>query len=183
MFENHRTKIILIICSTLTVLFLGACVFLFVFVIQSSEVISGNSDSFQEAMQSKEKSAAIEKILDDTAAERKEIGSFILNSETVVEFINKIENLGRTVGLSLNVDSVGTVAATDKLKDRFEYISLYVSTAGSWAKSLDLLSALEHFPYELNLKQVVLTKQATDLKKNTGSVWNGNFTIHVLKLK
>lgn len=120
-----------------------------------------------------------------------EINSFFIPSDGVVGFINTLESLGKSTGVTLSVSSVdvGTVAPGDFK----EPLHLRLETEGSWAHNYYFLSTLENLPYVLTINSATYTlSSAADSILFKGSAtsripapdetWKGVYDVTVLKL-
>jgi len=187
--ESLKTKSILKILVILTVLIVGTYVFLFYYINRTNDTITGVAGKLKEISISQAKLTAVERVLADTAAQSRQIDSFVISSDGTVGFIEMVENLAGSAGLSVSIDSVDTKAAAGTMRNDWEYLNLTISVKGNWAGVFNYLSMLERLPYLAEINSVAIqqtTNSAQNIpgvKNSTAYIWQGQFSISVLKFK
>ena len=113
------------------------------------------------------------------------IDTFILppGQEVLVEFIEEIESIGKTVGVELVINSIEVMSpALPVLKD-YEELNLKLEVTGNFTQVFHFASLIENLPYHVDIKQVNLNGTLEGEEKKKISVWKGDFVFKVLKLK
>jgi len=75
----------------------------------------------------------------------------MLTSDTLVLFIEKIEETGQTLGLDINILSVNE--EDNDNKPGLQEISIALDSRGSWNESLAFLSAIESLPHRITIEE------------------------------
>jgi len=130
------------------------------------------------------------KMLNDTKSSIDSLQTFFVGSDSVVVFIEKVENLARNVGVKLVTQNVAEDDASS-LKDDFKKsLKLKVSVSGSWKNILKLTALLENLPYKISLDNITISSDGAIIssdeklsKTNTTPTWSGVLELSVLKLK
>lgn len=183
MFKTAGTKKTVIFLSLAAVVFLSTYVCIFVYITQSAGILTGSSGQLPSAILDNIKQVAKEKILAETVDEQQKINSYILSDQDTVSFIEQIENLGKKADVTLEVDSIGTADLSGKQKDQWGYLTLQISTKGSWAHIFDSMMMLESLPYQVEISNVMVEREPVDSSKKQPIIWDGHFTLSVLKSK
>ena len=119
-----------------------------------------------------EKIKSTENIFKDTYNERKQLDTYFVTQDTVVDFIESIEWLGAYAGIEIVLDGVD-VTTGDNAK-----LAIKVSTKGDWEDTIYFLALSEYFPANVNIDSAKITKIG-DIKDNNKQ-WSGEFFITVL---
>ncbi len=106
----------------------------------------------------------------------------IVAKEGTISVIEFIESLARGQGLAIQVSGVRE-EEFEPNKEMYEYLNLTLSAQGSWAGMYRFLAILENLPYKTVLSSAVLGASNEGLVYQTKSLWNGNFSISILKYK
>jgi hypothetical protein len=109
------------------------------------------------------------------------VNSYFIPSDGEVYFINKVEDIGRSFGLKVVVDSVG-VKDDDVKASGLRYLNLKITSSGSWIGNYYFLHSIENLPYYVFVNEAdFLNISNKELK--TGVLWKGSFDIKVLQQK
>lgn len=165
----------------------GVYAFMFDQIAKKSEhisVLNGEVDSL--TSQSSTIKLAKESI-SQTVDLRTQVDGYFIAKEGEVSFLNSIQALAGTMGLSpeLTVD----IKPLESTPDVFEELHLGVTVEGLWTDVVRFEALLELLPYKVVVNEVALTKNSetvqADPKKSViaKSAWRGDFKISVLKFK
>ncbi|MCI0532813.1 hypothetical protein L0Y49_01180 [bacterium] len=109
----------------------------------------------------------LEFFFDNTAEERARLETFFINRESVLDFIEEIESLGRHAGVTLTIESVGK---------RDDTLEIAVFGEGSFENVLYFSALMEHTPY-----RIVFPSISFERKKETGNdLWDVRGTIRLI---
>mgnify|MGYP001565393044 FL=1 len=111
--------------------------------------------------------------------------SFILlpGQEELVKFIEKIEVIGKTAGVSLTIDSIEVEPiGSDAPTKTYEELNLGLNIVGSFKQVFHFFSLMENLPYHVRIEQVGLTQNMEREGKVEKSIWRGDFIFKVSKL-
>lgn len=117
----------------------------------------------------------VRRVVRDTEAERAELDNYFLREESIVTFLEDIEELGVHAGAPLTVQSVSVEDALDK-DERIVPLHLVLRSEGSLQELFYIMQLLETFPAAVSLQKVQLTQHVENL------TWDGTFHITVLRL-
>jgi len=103
--------------------------------------------------------------------------------DTLVKFIEKIEYLGETSGVKLEIDSIEvTPNSEESLAKKYEELNLKLNASGSFKQMFHFASLIENLPYHVNIEEVDLKWNLEGEEEEKKSVWRGDFTFKVSKL-
>lgn len=174
--EKNKTKNSLILASLAAIVSLG--VFLYMF-IETQGIYSKVLDRESElvgAQNEKFRKDTIDEVVSRTAKEQAMMESYFVEAEGVVDFIEEVEQLGRTSGLSIKVESVNTAPMPSN--EKMENLRLVVSSDGGWRESLVFLAMLENLPYKSEIGRALVEKAGGEKGE-----WHGDYMITVVKMK
>lgn len=186
-FKTKKILLILIILDVLLFLF-GSFVFWNVQKINKETV----SLTREAALNTKREMAlgSVEKMLNDTRPSINSLETFFVGTDSVVVFIERVENLARDVGVKLVTQNVAEDDAGFSKEDFKKSLKLKVSVSGSWKNILKLVALLENLPYKISLNNITISSDGEIIssderlsKTNTTPVWSGVLELSVLKLK
>ncbi|MFH1170254.1 MAG: hypothetical protein V1704_01705 [Candidatus Vogelbacteria bacterium] len=107
---------------------------------------------------------ALTKILTETADARATLGTAFLSGDALISFIERLEGLARTAGVTFKLDEPKvTVGKNASLELSFQ-------AEGSFTGLYHFLSLLENLPYRFDWQSVAWTF-------NSGTTWSGNFSL------
>jgi len=119
-------------------------------------------------------------ILEETKSERLELNTRFVSGDNVVAFIEKVENLGRVTGASLQVKSVNIIEPASTYS--YEWLELSVEVSGTWSELHHLFSLVDHLPVASSISGARITYMRTDIDSGE-EVWYGSFRLLAAKLK
>lgn len=117
---------------------------------------------------------SIRNIFRGTAEERGKIDSYFVSSDNIVDFLEKIEFLGKKSGVSLSFDSV------DIPSEEKNILRVRVGTEGSWEDTFYFLSLVENLPFKIELEKSSIVKMTRIVSNIKTSYWRGDFTVKLL---
>lgn len=158
---------------------IGACSFLFWQIKQKNEAISLLFAENSIAASKDQQYKVLQKVLEDTEAERELINSHIIPPDGVVPFIEFVEQLGSLSNVSLKLDSIAPGLWNGKKHPTIEALEVNITAIGSWQNIYRFLAEVEHMPYLIKLEQVQLEKVAEESK----SYWRANLKFRAVKEK
>jgi len=120
---------------------------------------------------------SIESILEDTKEDRERLSSYFVGQNDVVAFIEKIESLADFSGTTIEILTVDIAQGGS---EAYQFLTLKLSTKGSWNTTTHFISLLETLPNFIVIKR---TNLGSKLEREGNGVWNGSYTIDVAMLK
>lgn len=172
--KSNSTKvlILIIICN------LGAIAgyyFLFQYIKTQSNAALSLTSTINLSQQKNSHISSLRAVVKDTEGERQQLTAFLLPKDAEVSFIEQIENLAKSSGLSVTTKSVFSAAGNTKAVKIFQ---MQLETTGSWSNTLIFLSQVESLPYNIQVPGILLNKQPA-VGKTAGSVWMATFDLSV----
>jgi hypothetical protein len=122
-----------------------------------------------QAASDKEKIRGLERTLKDTEEDRNKLSEYFVTKTSAVAFIERIENLGKSAGVELSVNSVSDAAKNSGV------LQLDFSATGSFSNMYRLMALVESMPYKVTLKKASMQKIG-DQQEVTGD-WKGDFMV------
>jgi hypothetical protein len=190
-------KQILILVSVLFLLVLGGYYYIFYIIKNKNEKISTFSQEIELYSQRESLRKATEKTADDLSEKITKLESYFLHKDELVPFIEKIEDSGKRMNVSVSIISVNLdeslKGAQAKNGERFV---LRLNTKGSWSNVVKFVSYLENLPYKIFVSRVSFIKdsalkpffitedgpKAVSFENDTASTWSANIEMSVLTL-
>lgn len=124
--------------------------------------------------------AGAEKLLADTKTKRGMLQAYFVAPQGTVDFINFVESIGKTSGVTLEIENLGEVGKESN--DFSEILTIETTITGSFRGVFYFLSLLENAPYQIEILAANIERQGEDPKEKN-QTWQGRITFHVLKIK
>lgn len=185
---SSKTKQILLTIIVLVIAVSIAYAMLFLNIKEKNNNISALSNEIDIVLQKEIKLRSVKHLINDTEQDRVKLDSHFVTDDEVVNFIEKIENLGTDSGTKVEVISVYVDDVNKEVTNQAainELLYLDFKTEGSFAQMFHFLSMLEKLPFKIDIPQVNFEKTLDGtgkVNKSLGS-WKGLFSITVVKLK
>lgn len=100
--------------------------------------------------------------------ERKNLPSYFITEDKILDFIDSVEDIERISSTTMNLSSISKDESSDHIK-------VNVEIKGEWSNVRRGLSLLENLPYSINIDNMNLS--------NTSEVWTMSLSIRALYLK
>jgi len=135
---------------------------------------SSNVESLKmEAWVKEEKTKKLEtvkRLIEDMGKDLEVLDSYFTTEDEVVLFIEKIEKIGASSGVSLSLRSVNVE------KENSDSLSVSLIASGSWRNVYHFLNLLESFPANIRIDEVSLAKKERD----NDNIWAGDFSLSLI---
>jgi hypothetical protein len=176
--RRTNTPFLLGILAAACVAAIGAYVFAFSLVKNGNREAAALLIQIDQAGRKQERAAALRDTVTRTEAARKELESYFVGKEGVVEVIRLVEDLGAKAGTNLSIARVDVLPADDF----FETVTLDIAASGSRAGLLRLVSMLERMPYAAEFSAASLTEDQAERAVQELGGWTGSFSLKLKKL-
>ena len=161
---------------------LGVVVLLVIYVVMFNSIKNQNNqisilrNQVDIEIQKDQRLHSIKQLLSDLNPELGQIDSFFVKSDGVVSFLEYLESLGRSINLSITVNSV---SVNDQSDNGLPYDQLKIEfvAQGFWGSITQFLSLLEASPYGVIVERVQLERIPSS------RLWQANIGFSVSKLK
>jgi len=167
---------------------LGLYVFVFLQIRQKNVNIAELSDAISRQIEQQDILRATKEKVAQTSAEREKLDQYFIDKDGVVPFLNSLQSLGVSNGLSVKLSAV-TIEPSPVSKDIFEVVKISVEALGSWTDAYRFLSLVELMPLNVSIIRADLNKN-TEIKPSVGAKsqtrnfsWRLSLDIGILKLK
>lgn len=178
------------ILSAFNLIIFSLCFYLFSDIKKIDKEVSLRLTQIESEAKLDESLRSIKLVMNETKKERDQIALIFLQPNGTVDFIEKVESLGRVAGVKLEIESVGIDNPKNKTAtaSSTELFRISLKTKGSWVDTMHLLSLLENMPHKLSFESVRLSKVSGESsldggKEQTQFYWGGNFSFSALKIK
>jgi len=161
-----------IFLSTILAVAMAFYLYFFYMVIRTGERSNDLYISLNHYESSKEQFHDVEELIKETEADRVLLDATFYSSSRAVNFIEKIESLGKQSGVRLTTTSI-TATKDGKLEMSFVAI-------GEFRGVYTLLALLESLPSEVAIKSAGFQKNSGTESPASPSTWTANFTISLL---
>jgi hypothetical protein len=130
----------------------------------------------------------LQKIYRETTDSRVKISSYIISEDRVIDFIESIENIGKTTNTLISLSSINSTEMKGLTKGQFGHVKARVDIKGSWSGVMAAISMLENMPFSVSLDTGRLFNGINaDLPASTKAAkstsWNFSANINVLSVK
>lgn len=120
-------------------------------------------------------------VLQRTEAERAALNAYFIEPNTVVDFLEEIESLGRRLGATVDINTVSVSEAVAPNAEH-ERLRVLLAVSGTWQAVYRFIDALSVAPYGLSIETASLEALPAN-QRSAGTSWQAILTIHVAKLK
>ena len=135
--------------------------------------ISGLLVTIQEESKKTLQIKTLTDVVEKSKEDRAELDTYFLKTDGIVGFIEKIESLGSSAGITPDIKGVNVLGEGGGVLD------IQLETKGSLRGTLQFLTLLELLPGALSFEKVFITESGTDKEKT----WEGDFIVHVLSFR
>lgn len=146
--------------------------------VEAAETVRGNTESFR---------VALKAAMDHTALDRARLESHFVRKDGVVEFINGLEDLGRSEGLVTNINSL----SESWQEGNSGSLMLSLKVSGSFSAIYQYLLLLQELPQKMRITSVQFAAGQSGapatlsaVQGNSSSVWSADIqalVVHYIK--
>jgi len=130
------------------------------------KIVQLSQEAFVES-QKNTSSLAVRNALNNAEGDIKKIESYVVTEDGVVDFIQFVESLADSAGVSLDVNQVSFEDEEKRL------LSIHMVSEGSWQETFHFVSLLENIPYRAQFERLNLLFQGE-------SNWRGDYRVNVV---
>ena len=190
-----------IITGFIILILVGAALDTFFFLKIKDNVEAVHSAEAEAASEqaSVEQNRSLQQLAESIQPEIASLDSRVVASDGTAAFIETVESLARTNGLSVTISAVNNAPSAVGNPGSYQLLTLTVATVGSWQNTEKFLSLLETLPYELGLPSITLVENVGNAPSGSGgtsgssktadgtqtvvagSSWSGQFGLSVLQ--
>jgi hypothetical protein len=152
---NRSTYYILSVSIIGAIITCGVYVFLFNTIKTNATEASLLSNQLDLEVRRDQRLRSIKQLTTDLSEELALVDALLVPKDGVVTFLEHIEDLGRSAGVTLTVNSV-SVDGTLPTKTSYERLRIEFVASGSWSATTHLLALFETLPYGIVIEQMQL---------------------------
>lgn len=173
-----KTKVfkILILCLILNSIIYSVSFYIYKQILSKNQYTASVSSEADNASEKESKIATIKKEIKSIGEDKIKLDSHFINADSVADFFNEIENLGKQANVSVELGKA------DFSKDKKKRLQLSFDIIGTFHDVNKFTNLLENFRYEFEEKRVTLSKNqidSLDIKSKT-NLWKGQFEIDLV---
>lgn len=173
-----RNKNIQNLLSTTTVIFIVLCVAYFYFYKQINKNIKLTEKikvDLQEEISKREEIKDFNDSFKLIEQDKNLFETHFVQKSNVVPFLNKIEDMAKSVGVEVEVSSI-------EISSDNTGLLVQIKSSGTFSKIYKLINLLENSPYELEFNSVYMYSEIGDgLNKKGGvNLWQADFNIKLI---
>ncbi|MFC1721074.1 hypothetical protein ACFLY0_02190 [Patescibacteria group bacterium] len=167
--KTQRALLVAIVLNVIAIVFFAGAFFM---VAKKELAIANVIEEIQNEYVRIEKKQSTKNIVRDTHEERKQLNTYFIEQDTVVHFIETIEELGTFAGVDLVLEAV------DVTSGKNAKLSIRVSAKGSWEDLIYFLALSESSLLHIDIDSANVVKIKEGLEDEEG-YWSGDFIITV----
>lgn len=187
MFNQKSFKQILVILCIIAAAFFVAYYFLYEDVKGKNEHISSLVQDLDFQSSRQEYLISTQRMIQNINSDIDRINNSIVATDGDVKFIEGLEAIARSEGLSVTIDSLGIEDSVALDASGVTNLKLRAKTKGPWSGTYAFISQLESLPYKIKINSFGIQSDGgettADGKKLSVPQWQSSFEIQVLKYK
>lgn len=172
------TKQLLVLMSVVVVAALAIYIGLFLYIRNANQEIAELTSAIDQQLLTESRLRSVESIMEDTEEEQEKLEGYFVGQDDIVGFIETIESLAGTVGLTIEITSVDVEEVGES--EAYQFLKLRFDTEGLWGETTHFLALLEALPNAITIHRAVFNSK---LEGEGASEWDGLFSIDVAMLK
>ena len=137
--KNNRPKIFLFVLLAAAAVAAASYIWFWNLVSAVNKESSYIRGDIELQLKRNETAGALEKLVNDTETERRQIDSYFVGADQTVDFVEYLESLARDAGVNFKIISLGIEQAKDDFKDQ---IILRAEAAGGWSSLINFMTLL-----------------------------------------
>jgi len=167
--DTRHTQKVMIATGFITLLVIGAYGFFFYKIKTEVESVSAVTAELEKEKEKLSTLDSTKRMFSETSGPRAKLDSFFVDQAGVVDFIQKLEELGKYSGAEVTLKNLNEKKA--------EGLTFSVAVDGTFSEVMHTISLLENMPYNMLFTQVQIFRSPGAGGKNK---WEGNITATLL---
>ena len=127
---------------------IAALVVLLLIIQTRGETLESYVTAIGDQLAQEKKYTELQSLVDDTSAERNELGQYILTEDETISFLTTIEDVGRRQGVTFTTNSLNAEGSPD---DSFQKLVAQFTITGGTSQINQIIQILETMPYHSEL--------------------------------
>jgi Tfp pilus assembly protein PilO len=181
---KKETKILVIALILINALLVGAFIFLYNFTKNLIAESVSMSDDIKAELKKDEIRVLMRSDLTQGKIYQDELASYMLPSDSAVDFIKTVDQLVASSSLKSNISNVASEPYTKGNAINAELLKMNITVVGNWKNIQFFIKLLENYPLKIGINQLSLNK-ISDTVINGIQIpqWSGNIEFTVVKIK
>ena len=183
------TKKILNLVIFINLICIGISVFLFLTIQSKNRSIGVMQSSIESILGANDQSVVLKNVLDETKKDRQKIQEFFVDKDSIADFLEYIESLGKSAGVKASVSVLSEEDHFSVSGMKAPVLKLVIGATGSWQGIYRYLNLLENLPYREEISAVSLRSQVgtsfvadgKNVQSKKAEEWSGTFELNILK--
>lgn len=170
-----RTQQLLILSIVLALASLAIYVALLLYIQNTNREISVLANSIGVRGQQEMNLRSVQTIAEDTLKDRQKLDTYFVSQDSVVSFIETVEQLAVPTGTLIEITTVEEHEGLEP-NDAYAFLRIQFTARGSWSEIFHLISLTEALPFDVEIERTNLEKDGGD----EGELWRGAVSIQVV---
>lgn len=191
---KNKVNLIFLMSSLCAVLSISLYVYLYISVNNDKTIVNELILKNREDAQKINELERIERNLKSNLAIGNKLSGYFVKTDSIVDFIQKIESIINSNNVSGSVDSVSESKIADALYQNMSDLNLSITAKGDWNGLIKLVGLLENLPYKSTIDNVNFSNIKLETPKAKSStekvetptvskVWQVNVKMRVKTIK
>ena len=146
-----RTTILLITCTTITVLLVGFTFFFFSVIRNKNIHTEFVNKTLEDRVKEKKQGSSLIKVINEANNQNKQINSYFVNTNSIDSFVSDLEKKSMEFGTHAEVQSV------EFSKDNKKAITIVLLAEGNFSSVVKVVKMIEYMPYAININSFNLS--------------------------
>src|SRR5690349_18424475 len=142
---NSRHYVLVIFAISAAVVSILGYIFMYRTIITQAKSSSKFLADINAESEKRQHEDELTKIYNNTVEDRTKIAQFFIHEDKIVDFIEKIEQIGRDSATDIDISSINTENST---------VSAHIKAGGSWENIMRALIMIENLPYSISINNV-----------------------------
>lgn len=177
-----KTKTLFIPIALVTLISIVIPVMLFFFIYNKKNSIDEITIKIKEEQGKTLQVQKMLSVLSQTKQFRETVSQYLLSDNTIVDFIETVESIGKETGVVVTISGLVADDSTNAPVGTINKVKARIDGKGKWVDILKFATLIESMPYKVSLSNISLRQDGMTEKSKTPS-WNISFQIEILKIK
>ncbi len=176
----------IVVLSVASLTLFGAIYYVYSDIKSKNETILTVEQDLSSKNQKHDYLMSLQNLVESIDPEVQKVESMIIPKSGDVAFIEEIENLGRSSGLLVEIDSLNLTTDPKVSSSTLSVLKVKVRATGAWVDVYKFASQIESLKYRIKINKFTLSskEELTAIRsQSSNKEWQGIFEISVLEYK
>jgi phosphate/sulfate permease len=180
---SNKTKRILIVWIIIAAFLAGSFAFILWSIFSFDAISTTKSIEIKDETKKGEAYLFMKKDIETNKNSINKVYDYIIKSDDVVNFMQKLEDLAKSNSLKSEVKSVSFEGIAGNNISNIESMRILLDVTGEWKNVEYFLEILENYPISLDIRKFSFNKTDITVKNKKITQWTGSFDLSVIKVK